>query len=223
MYCNDFKKHVQVLGKIIGMIETQPHNLVEVTDIIFKWIYIKLTESNNTTFAVNVYDSLSTLFNWLISEQYGLQEHEAYVIVPMLCEKVGINNAILKNKIHALIKQTFELYDNRKNLGLIIKFGCGNKSLKSVAESLIEVTFFVKQNGVECLSEKDLKLIAKLADNSDSGVREGSLQVLSEAYRVLDDDIWRVIGKVTEKVKGLLEGRFKKVKGLGSSSSNTNI
>ena len=73
------------------------------------------------------------------------------------------------------------------------------------------------------MSEKDLKLIAKLADNGDSGVREGSLQVLSEAYRVLDDDIWRVIGKVTEKVKGLLEGRFKKVKGLGSSSSQPNI
>ena len=73
------------------------------------------------------------------------------------------------------------------------------------------------------MSEKDLKLIAKLADSGDSGVREGSLQVLSEAYRVLDDDIWRVIGKVTEKVKGLLEGRFKKVKGLGSSSSQSNI
>ena len=167
-----------------------------------------------------MYDSLSTLFAWLISEQYGFQEHEAYVIVPMLCEKSGVNNAILKNKIKALLKQTFELYDHKKNLGLIIKFGCGSKSLKSVAESLNEVAFFVKQNGVDHLNEKDLKVIAKLADNSDSGVREGSLQVLSEAYRILDDDIWRVIGKVTEKVKGLLEGRFKKVKGLGSSSSN---
>jgi len=167
-----------------------------------------------------VYDSLSTLFAWLTSEQYGFQEHEAYVIVPMLCEKSGVNNAILKNKIKALLKQTFELYDHKKNLGLIIKFGCGSKSLKSVAESLNEVAFFVKQNGVDHLNEKDLKVIAKLADNSDSGVREGSLQVLSEAYRILDDDIWRVIGKVTEKVKGLLEGRFKKVKGLGSSSSN---
>ena len=59
MFCNDFKKHVQILGKCVGMIQTQPHNLVEVIDIIFKWIYIKLAESNNTTFAVNVYDSLA--------------------------------------------------------------------------------------------------------------------------------------------------------------------
>ena len=46
--------------------------------------------------------------------------------------------------------------------------------------------------------------------------------MLCEAYKVLDDDIWRVIGKVTEKVKGLLEGRFKKVKGLNSSLGGSN-
>ena len=150
-------------------------------------------------------------------------DHEAFVMVPMLCEKVGTTNAILKNKIHALIKLCFDLYDNRKCLGLIIKFGCGNKSLKSVAESLAEVCNFIKANGVQDLTEKDLKLIAKLADNGDSGVREGALQVLCEAYKVLDDDIWRVVGKVTEKVKGLLEGRFKKVKGLNSSLSSNNL
>ena len=104
MFCNDFKKHVLVLQKFVGMIETQAPNLVDVIDIIFMWIFIKLAESNNTTFAVNVYDSLAKLFQWLISEQYTFMEHEAYVIVPMLCEKSGINNAILKNKIKALLK-----------------------------------------------------------------------------------------------------------------------
>ena len=42
MYCDDFKKHVQILGKIVGMIDKQPANLIEVIDIIFKWIFIKL-------------------------------------------------------------------------------------------------------------------------------------------------------------------------------------
>jgi hypothetical protein len=35
---------------------------------------------------------------------------------------------------------------------------------------------------------------------------------------ILDEDIWRLIGQVTVKVKGLLDGRFKKMKGgLGAS------
>ena len=68
MYCNDFKKHVQILGKIVGMIESQPENLIEVIDIIFKWIFIKMHESSNTTFTSCVCDSLAKLFEWLISE-----------------------------------------------------------------------------------------------------------------------------------------------------------
>lgn len=63
-------------------------------------------------------------------------------------------------------------------------------------------------------------MIAKLVDSKDASCRENALQVLSEIYRVLDEDIWRVVGQVPLKVKGLLEQRFKKQKGLGSSSSN---
>ena len=47
--------------------------------------------------------------------------------------------------------------------------------------------------------------------------------MLSEIYKVLDDDIWRIVGKVSIKVKGLLEQRFKKIKGLGASSSNLGV
>ena len=62
MFCNDFKKHVQILGKFVELIESNPINLIENIDIIFKWIYIKQIESNNTTFASCVFDSLSKLF-----------------------------------------------------------------------------------------------------------------------------------------------------------------
>lgn len=47
--------------------------------------------------------------------------------------------------------------------------------------------------------------------------------MLSEIYKVLDEDIWRVMGVVPLKVKGLLETRFKKVKGLGSSTSTAAV
>lgn len=58
---------------------------------------------------------------------------------------------------------------------MIIKFGAGSKNLKSVAESLDEIAFFISKNGVDYLKEADLKLMAKLADNSDKGVRESAL------------------------------------------------
>ena len=158
------------------------------------------------------------MFDWLINENYTLQENEAFILIPLLCEKAGVNNAILKVKVKALLKQSSQLYDSKKTIALILKFGTTSKNLKSVAESLEEIADFVGKNGVECLTEKDCKHFAKLADNGDKGVREGALQVLGEVYKVLDEDIWRLVGTVTVKVKGLLEGRFKKVKGgLGVS------
>jgi hypothetical protein len=57
-----------------------------------------------------------------------------------------------------------------------------------------------------------MKLIAKMADNPAKDVRENALKVLGEAYQHLGDRIWQVIGDVTPKVQGLLEGRFKKLK-----------
>jgi hypothetical protein len=125
--------------------------------------------------------------------------------------------------VKQLLKLTLSLYNEKKTIALILKFGTTSKNLKSVAESLDEISTFVAKNGVECLTEKDLKHFAKLADSGDSGVREKALQVLSEVYKILDEDIWRLIGQVTVKVKGLLDGRFKKVKGGLGSSNNVSI
>ena len=58
---------------------------MEVVDIIFKWICVKMTESSNTTFALNVYDFYTTLFDFLLEEQYNLWDHEAAIVIPMLC------------------------------------------------------------------------------------------------------------------------------------------
>ena len=128
MFSVDFKKHVAVIDKFVQMIEQQPQNLMESLDVIIKWSFIKLTESSNTTFAVNVYDFYTTLFNFLIEQEYVLWEHEAYVVIPLFCDKVGVNNAILKPKIKNLIAVAFKLHDQRKALNLVIKFGGQNKN-----------------------------------------------------------------------------------------------
>lgn len=40
-----------------------------------------------------------------------IADFEANVILPLLCEKTGINNMILKEKVKKLIKFTYEIYD----------------------------------------------------------------------------------------------------------------
>ena len=71
---------------------------------------------------------------------------------------------------------------------------------------------FLIKFGIDYSSEKEMKLVAKMADNGDKSIRENALKFMGEAYKLLDDNIWRVIGEVTPKVQGLLEQRFKKLK-----------
>ena len=58
--------------------------------------------------------------------------------------------------------------------------------------------------GIDYSTEKEMKLIAKMADNPDKSIRENAVKAITEAYKHLGDDIWRVIGNVTPKVESLL-------------------
>lgn len=81
------------------------------------------------------------------------------------------------------------------------------------AECLEEVAEFIVRYGIDYSSEKEMKLIARMADNASKNIRENALKVLGEAFKHLEDNIWRVIGDITPKVQGLLEQRFKKIRG----------
>ena len=80
-----------------------------------------------------------------------------------------------------------------------------------------ELADFITRNGVDYSSEKEIRHIAKLTDSPSKNIRENALKVLGEAYKNLDDNIWRVLGDLSTKCRGLIEARFKKIKGGGAS------
>lgn len=67
-----------------------------------------------------------------------------------------------------------------------------------------------------------MQTVAKMVDHADKGVRECALTFIGEVYLKLDEQVWRVLGPVNIKVKGLLEGRFKQVKKGGSNGNPMN-
>lgn len=75
-----------------------------------------------------------------------------------------------------------------------------SKNLRAQAECLDELADYVIRFGVDNCTEKELKLVAKMADNNDKNIRENALKFMGEIYKILDDNIWRAIGDVTPKV-----------------------
>lgn len=62
MYSADFKLHCECIDTFSILVQTQPDSVLEILDIIFKWSAVRLLDSSNTKFAVNMLDFYGTLF-----------------------------------------------------------------------------------------------------------------------------------------------------------------
>jgi hypothetical protein len=51
---------------------------------------------------------------------YLLLDFEAGVLVPLLCEKTGLNNNILKEKVKKLFRMAFEICDKQMCYNIVV-------------------------------------------------------------------------------------------------------
>lgn len=55
--------------------------------------------------------------------------------------------------------------------------------MRTSGECLEEMAEFMKIFGINYSTEKDIKLVAKMADSNDKAIRENSLKVMAEVYK----------------------------------------
>lgn len=53
---------------------------------------------------MSVFEFYLSLTEFLVDDNYKLLDTEASILMPMLCEKSGLNNAILKDKVKKVIR-----------------------------------------------------------------------------------------------------------------------
>ena len=160
-----------------------------------------MLDSGNTKFIVNIFDFLATLLEHFASTDppYELWDCESAVLIPTLCEKTGLNNATLKDKAKLLVKMTYPICDKQKAYSYFIQ-SLNSKNAKTKSETLDLIVQFVVEFGINYSSEKEFKLFAKLADSTDKGIRENTVNLIGEVFNHLGDDIWRILGNLNPKV-----------------------
>ena len=154
----NFEKHIKCVKQFDGCIATQPDEILEVLDIIFKWCNLRVNESSNTQLITSILDFYANLFTMFIEKGYQMQEFEALVCIGTICDKSGINNKVLQEKVRKLVKMCYEVYDKKATLRIILDKGVKNQNQKSVAECLDLVAQYVQENGPDHINSKDYKL-----------------------------------------------------------------
>ncbi|XP_039050349.1 protein MOR1-like isoform X4 [Hibiscus syriacus] len=208
MLSTDFKKQVDGLEMLQKALPSIGKEIIEVLDILLRWFVLQLCKSN-TTCLLKVLEFLPELFNSLKDEAYNLSEAEAAIFLPCLVEKLGHNIEKVREKMRELTKQIVQVYSAAKSYTYILD-GLRSKNNRTRIECADLVGFFIDHHGPEISGQlKSLQIVASLTAERDGEIRKAALNALATGYKILGEDIWRYVGKLTDAQKSMLDDRFK--------------
>ncbi|XP_024517263.1 protein MOR1 [Selaginella moellendorffii] len=204
----DFKKQVDGLELLQKAIPTHTKDIAEISDILLRWIVLRFCESN-TTCLLKVLDFLPELVEALKNEGYALTEFEATIFLPCLVEKSGHNIEKVREKMRELMRLICCIYPASKLFTYICE-GLRSKNNRTRIESVDHIGFMVDRYGVEIAGpNKALQSVAALTTERDGDLRKAALQTLATVYKIMGDDVWRYLGKLSDAQKSMIDDKFK--------------
>ncbi|CAI9087519.1 OLC1v1021600C1 [Oldenlandia corymbosa var. corymbosa] len=204
----DFKKQVDGVDMLQKALPSIGKELIEVLDVLLKWFVLRFCESN-TSCLLKVLEFLPELFDLLKNEDYIMTEAEASIFLPCLIEKCGHNIERVREKMRELVKQIVHTYSAAKTFPYVLE-GLRSRNNRTRIECAEMVGFLLDNHGSEIMGQlKSLQLVASLTAERDGETRKAALNALATGYKILGDDIWRYVGKLTEAQRSMLDDRFK--------------
>ncbi|XVF74962.1 hypothetical protein PTKIN_Ptkin13bG0151300 [Pterospermum kingtungense] len=191
----DFKKQVDGLEMLQKALPSIVKDIIEVLDILLRWFVLQFCKSNTTCL--------------LKVQAYALTEQEAAIFLPCLIEKLGHNIEKVREKMRDLTKQIVQMYSATKSFPYILE-GLRSKNNRTRIECVDLVGFLIDNHGAEIIGHlKSLQIVATLTAERDGEIRKAALNTLATGYKILGEDIWRYVGKLTDAQKSMLDDRFK--------------
>ncbi|GMH05428.1 hypothetical protein Nepgr_007268 [Nepenthes gracilis] len=204
----DFKKHVDGIEMLHRALPNIGKEVIEVMDIVLRWFVLRFCESN-TTCILKVLEFLPDLFEMLRNEGYALTESEAAIFLPCLMEKSGHNIEKVREKMRELTRQIVCIYSASKFFPYVLE-GLRSKNNRSRIECVDFVGFLVENYAAEISGQlKNLQIVASLTAERDGEIRKAALNTLATGYKILGEDIWRYMGKLTDAQRSMIDEKFK--------------
>ncbi|XP_075482197.1 protein MOR1 isoform X2 [Primulina tabacum] len=204
----DFKKQVDGIEMLQKPLPAMRMEVIEVLDILLKWFVMRFCESN-TSCLLKVLEFLPELLDMLKNEGYTMTEAEAAIFLPCLVEKSGHNIEKVREKMRELMKQMIHMYSATKTFPYVLE-GLRSRNNRTRIECADLVGFLLDNYGAEISGQlKSLQIVASLTAERDGDARKAALNTLAIGYKILGEDIWRYVGKLTEAQRSMLDDRFK--------------
>ncbi|XP_028287106.1 cytoskeleton-associated protein 5 isoform X2 [Parambassis ranga] len=211
LFHSDFQRHVKAISVMIERLESESEATLSCLDLILKWFTLRFYDTN-TTVLMKVLEYLKLLFAMLDRENYHLTEYEANSFIPYLILKVGESKDVVRKDVRAILGMMCKVYPASKVFPFLME-GAKSKNSKQRTECLEELGCLIKGYGMNVCQPtpaKSLKDIAVHIGDRDTSVRNAALNAVVAAYNVCGDQVYKLLGTLSEKDMSMLEERIKR-------------
>ncbi|XP_056382427.1 LOW QUALITY PROTEIN: cytoskeleton-associated protein 5 [Hyla sarda] len=211
LFHSDFQRHIKAMAVMTDRLETEKEGVISCLDIILKWFTLRFFDTN-TSVLMKVLEYLKLLFAMLSQEEYHFTELEANSFIPYLLLKVGEPKDIVRKDVRAILNKMCQVYPASKMFNFVME-GIKSKNSKQRAECLEELGCLVESYGVNVCQPtpaKALKEIAVHIGDRDTTVRNAALNTIVAVYNVHGEQVFKLIGNLSEKDLSMLEERIKR-------------
>ncbi|XP_019406938.1 PREDICTED: cytoskeleton-associated protein 5 isoform X2 [Crocodylus porosus] len=211
MFHADFQHHNKALTVMIEHLESEKDGIISCLDLILKWLTLRFFETN-TSVLMKALEYLKLLFTLLSQEEYHLTENEASSFIPYLILKVGEPKDVVRKDVRAILNRMCLIYPASKMFTFLME-GTKSKNSKQRAECLEELGCLVESYGMNVCQPtpgKALKEMAAHIGDRDNTVRNAALNTIVTVYNVHGDQVFKLIGNLSEKDMSMLEERIKR-------------
>lgn len=191
------------------------------SDLALKYISIKIHEpqSNLVARCLDVVEAVVSFFRGLNAQ---FDDSEALCFVPTLIYKLGDAREPVRVRVQNIVQSLPKVYAFSRIFDLLLEHGLKSKVAKTRQGALDEVANLLKRNGMGACNQpsKAFPTIGSMIADKDSGVRKSALSVLSEAYTLVGEKVWTLVGPLPPKDKTQLEERLRRVAGPSSPAKS---
>ncbi|KAF8136324.1 hypothetical protein EV363DRAFT_1395442 [Boletus edulis] len=187
------------------------------SDLALKYVSIKAHEPQSNL-ASKCLDVIEALVSFLRGIDAQIEDSEAMCFVPTFIYKLGDAREPMRVRVQNIIQSLPKVYAYSRVFDLLLEHGLKAKVAKTRQGALDELANLLKRNGMGTCNQpsKAFPVIGSMIADKDSAVRKSALSILSEAYSLVGEKVWTLVGPLPPKDKTQLEERLRRVAGPSS-------
>lgn len=213
MFHDDFRYHLKVIEALLDDLTSNVRPLICNLDLVLKWISLRFYDTNPSVLLKGL-DYLIVVMQMLISNEYELTEVEGSSFLPHLLVKLGDPKDAVRHGVRSLFRQICLTYPFTKVFSCIMD-GLKSKNARQRTECLDELGYLIETYGMSACqpsAQIALKEIARHIADRDNSVRSAALNCVVQAYFIVDEKVYKLIGQLSEKDMSMLDERIKRAK-----------